>query len=132
MMASAGRRRVLQTLAIAVGLATLDRDKWRFGEAWDGSGWIGGLFSDPAAAQSLGRIYLATHLDEADSGVLTAMLFPSPMGRRRTGGARAARRHLASARRNDFAEGRIAVVDGWILSQTEARVCALVACSQVS
>jgi hypothetical protein len=130
--AAAGRRRVLQTLMIAVGLASLDRHAWGFGDDADGCAWITDLFSNPAAAQSLGRLYLASHAEEADSGFLTAMLFGLPHGQPWAGGAEGARRHLALEQRRDFAESRIAVVDGWILSRTEARICALVACLRAS
>lgn len=38
-----------------------------------------------------------------------------------------AQRFVADCHARDFAEGRIADVDGWWLSETEARLCALVA-----
>ena len=36
-----------------------------------------------------------------------------------------ARPSVAQQVRNDFAAGRIVLVDGWVLSATEARQCAL-------
>lgn len=35
------------------------------------------------------------------------------------------RRHLARAVREDFASGRVAQVEGWVLARTEARLCGL-------
>jgi hypothetical protein len=88
------------------------------------------LFDDPKAAGVVGAAYLARAPAEADRERLLALL---------TGDHVAGYRELAAAdpdallarlraqHRDDFAAGRVADVDGWILSLTEARLCALAA-----
>lgn len=72
----------------------------------------------------LGRLYLAQVPQEADRGVLLALV---------AGGEAASRprydglwRIVAERRVLDMAAGDVAVVDGWILSKAEARFAALV------
>ncbi len=48
-------------------------------------------------------------------------------GTNRLQDARQLRTLLAQKREHDFRNGNIAIVDGWVLSRTEARACALVA-----
>ena len=77
--------------------------------------------SDSAA--HIGRAYLAKHEDERDVDVLRAHLGDLVS---QSGGDGLAER--AGARiREDFATGRTVQVDGWLLSRTEARLCALAA-----
>jgi hypothetical protein len=62
---------------------------------------------------AVGRCYLAAHSHEADVSFLQRML--------RAG-------HLASVRartRRDFSLADVVVIDGWIITRTEARICAL-------
>ena len=79
-------------------------------------------------AQAIGRIYLQSFPQEADvQYLLHAILSRNESIRRvtaygRKGDVLASLRELIG---NDFAEGRTVCVDGWILSQTEARLCSL-------
>lgn len=77
----------------------------------------------------LGEAYLRAHPEERDVDVLLQGL--AQAGVRESGGDGPAggrlRRALASAARADFVAGDTVDVDGWLLSRTEARACA-VAC----
>lgn len=73
-------------------------------------------FTHRASAQRLGRAYLRCCPEEAEPGVL----------RRRLGLDRAApAQDWSVAMAADFKAGRTVLVDGWVLSRTEARLCAL-------
>lgn len=79
-----------------------------------------GIFTEPAAARRIGRIYLTTHPDELDPiGLLQDL-----SGLSEPGDLRALRRRLSELRDRDFANGNIVIVKGWVLARTEARICA--------
>lgn len=86
------------------------------------------LFKDPEGTAAIGRRYLALYPQEADADHLTAALFdtakPSPTT------ADALRSELSRQRQQDFRNGQVVVVDGWLLARSEARVCALSALLQ--
>ena len=70
---------------------------------------------DAAGASDIGRAWLAIH--PSDAATLRADLVPtddSPVGRLKT------RVH------DDYRSGRLFVHKGWFLSETEARLCALI------
>lgn len=75
---------------------------------------------DRGALSSIGARYIACHPKEADlqrlCRVLVGDLRPSDPELRRS---------VTSRIRADFASKDVAQVDGWILSKTEARICAL-------
>ena len=85
------------------------------------------FYRDPESAKQVGRVYLATRpgatqvsqlvseLATGDSGALHAVA----SDRNRL------RKHLQRQHREDFRLDRIVLVGGWILSLTEARLCAL-------
>ena len=84
----------------------------------------------PASAAVVGRAYLAAHPAEAKRDWLAERLSAdlrchdchparSDAGRLRAG--------LARQLRADFGQSRVVRVDGWVLSLTEARLCALAA-----
>jgi hypothetical protein len=70
------------------------------------------LFADPAAARAIGAAYLRAYPNDVLRGVHGAARLPRP--------------EIAARVRDDFATGRVAMVNGWMLSQTEARLCAMV------
>lgn len=87
-------------------------------------------FRHPKSAAAVGRAYLAGHPQEAEIGRLAERVTT----RLRCQGcdpARAGRADLRSAIsrqvRDDFAQGRVVHVDGWVLSATEAELCGLAA-----
>ena len=130
------RRRLLGALALG----------GTFWTAWAGPAraWLPAAADGPAAARLLavlgrpdsaaavGRAYLASHPAEADRARLTAGLDQAlrcqecDPARARTDQLRAA---LAGRIRADFAAARVVMVDGWVLSETEARLCGLAALS---
>jgi hypothetical protein len=90
------------------------------------------VFSDPRRAGLVGRVFLEANPDEAD----LRKLLDGPVGRdwasARGHRSRAAVRAVLRARiRSDLVASRTTSVGGWILSITEARLCAL-ACMAVS
>jgi hypothetical protein len=75
------------------------------------------------AVRTIGSRYRAMPGAERDAaGLRDAILTSRPLSARLTG---AAAPTLSELVREDFAHGRTVVVDGWILSVTEARQCAL-------
>jgi hypothetical protein len=70
------------------------------------------VFSWLPSARAIGAAYLRAH--PADTATLALQL---PAG--------LTRRELQFVIRDDFAHERIVTVDGWMLSVTEARLCAL-------
>jgi hypothetical protein len=88
-----------------------------------------GLFTRTASAATIGRGYLATQPQPTSRHDLTRHVvagLPAGLDVRRASDhdLRAA---LAHRIQSDFATERVATVDGWILSETEARLCALAA-----
>lgn len=76
-------------------------------------------------AKALGWRYLETYPNEGDRAQLIWSLFPPDLQDRTMTTISQLRQYLAMQRKNDFEEGRTVLVDGWILAQTEARICAL-------
>jgi hypothetical protein len=86
--------------------------------------WLRSMIADLQSARRVGQAYLATTPEEADRDRLLAQLYP----RLEPGADRSAaawRESYMARCRQDFAEGRTVRIDGWVLSQTEARLCAL-------
>ena len=84
---------------------------------------------ESGSARVLGRVYLASGPSEATLETLVPRLWPA--GVAMDGGpaieAAGLRKALAERSRADFAAGRIVSVDGWLLSETEGRLCAVMA-----
>jgi hypothetical protein len=70
---------------------------------------IARLFSDRESARRIGAAYVAAYPAEGSRSHLLAC------------------RRIDVARRADFGAGRVVRVNGWVLAETEARACALVA-----
>lgn len=77
--------------------------------------WLG------LAAIPLGQLYLRSHKTEADLDVLADLLLERLQGT--TGND--LRRTLALAVQEDFERDDVVYLDGWLLSRTEVRLCAL-------
>jgi hypothetical protein len=89
---------------------------------------IARLFDELEPARRIGRVYLSAHPDEADEPALVRLLEAMPGWDRALEASPARLGELArSALARDFERGLTVTVDGWILSRTEARLCALVA-----
>ena len=77
--------------------------------------WLG------LAAIPLGQLYLRSHKTEADLDVLADLLLERLQGTARND----LRRALALAVQEDFERDDVVYLDGWLLSRTEVRLCAL-------
>jgi hypothetical protein len=117
------RRRVLAFLASACGGVA----SWASARSDTASlhSRLVALFTDPGSARTIGLAYLRTvgeaeaspeRLVQAISGASEAVMASSEL-----------KRVIGARIRSDFAEGAIVTVDGWMLSRTEARLCALAA-----
>ena len=86
------------------------------------------LIYDHAAARRLGRLYVSHVPAEDDLRILARLAVASPEAQPVDVIAldRTSLRHRLDARvRDDFASGTTVRLDGWVLSRTEARLCAL-------
>jgi hypothetical protein len=88
-------------------------------------GWLQALAAEVPAAAALGRQYLRQRPGEASAAWLVRQLFDEePYGR-----AEAVRRVVAQRigqrREADFRDGNLVVLQGWLVTQTEARLLAL-------
>jgi hypothetical protein len=91
--------------------------------ASDPAALLRGLVTHRGAAVALGRSYLEANPTEAHRADLVRNL----VGARVPASTSRASREVASRIRADYRAGRTVVVEGWVLSRTEARLCALIA-----
>lgn len=85
------------------------------------------VFPDAAQAVGVGRDYLARFPEEAVQSQLEARVLQSLEGVEDPARLRAG---LDAAIRRDFRRGRVFRHDGWVLSRTEGRLCALAALAE--
>jgi hypothetical protein len=85
---------------------------------------VRGLFSAPDSAACLGRAYLRLHPLKADCATLIGDITLGD-GRHASGVPLA--RLVGEWQRRDFEEGRIVILDRWVLTLTEVSLCALLA-----
>jgi hypothetical protein len=86
------------------------------------------LLYDRAAARRLGRLYVRQVSAEDDPRTLARLVVALPEAQQADAIAldHTSLRHRIDARvRGDFASGTTVQLDGWVLSRTEARLCAL-------
>lgn len=84
-----------------------------------------GSIVNPDSAAVIGRAVLNAQLVESDASALASILFPAgPDAAKVPDWALAS---LVARIRADFAASDMVAVQGWALSRTEARLCALVA-----
>ena len=91
------------------------------------------LLHDPLGARAIGAEYLRTRPGEATAAALVAAIARSVPGGVNVlaSASDPALRALVEARcRSDFAEGKTVMLRRWILSETEARLCALASVSR--
>lgn len=86
---------------------------------------VAGAFRDRDAARTIGEAYLSDHDDEDDERRLVDLLEASNSAWRGVATSSEVRALGRADSRRDYAAGRLARVDGWLLSVTEARLCAL-------
>jgi hypothetical protein len=89
------------------------------------------FFGEPGSAAALGAAYLRQAPEEADAGRLVTRLFPgassAALERWSDGALRSA---LAQRLAEDFAHSRTVILQGWVLSRSEARLFAAAALAQ--
>lgn len=84
------------------------------------------LFSSLEAARRIGAAYLAHRPSERGERALVRLLEASrPSWREVWDGTGDVSRIARDESRRDYAEGHVVLVEGWYLSLTEARLCAL-------
>ncbi len=85
------------------------------------------LSGDAWSTRIVGQAYAALYPHEAGAGLPELILSSLPPERRVTPMTddRTLVASLAAGMREDFAQGRTVVIGGWLLSRTEARLCAL-------
>lgn len=90
----------------------------------------GSLLKHPKSATLVGEAFLNKYPQERDAEKLLRNLFkgrPFPQYREGSVAQRKQLESLAEEIRTDFKAARVVEVDGWILSVTEARLCAVIA-----
>lgn len=87
------------------------------------------VFRRRKSAMIVGRKYLERHPRETDPDLLVKLIAGDPLRPLPTDedDRRALARWLQLRFREDFIQGLTVRVEGWLLSQTEARLCAMVA-----
>lgn len=122
---------LLWTGALAVPWVTSPLRWWRWFTAGGGAGVgevgarLASLVRDRRAAVELGRAYGVGDRDALIAAVASSASMTAAELASRSSGAM--RRVVARAIDADFDADRVVVVDGWLLSRTEASVCALAA-----
>jgi hypothetical protein len=124
------RRTFIAGLVAGIAGAALGlRLYWSGGSAAREARRLAGVLQHPDSAALLGRLYLDGNPREADAARLLTLIGASPGPALPPVSAatnEALRARLEERIRNDFINGDTVAVDGWLLSITEARLCALV------
>jgi hypothetical protein len=124
------RRTFLAGLAAGiVGAAIGLRLYWSGGNATREAQRLAGLITHADSAAQLGRLYLAENPREADAARLVTLIGAAAGAALTPISAatdEALRAGLEERIRTDFIAGDRVAVGGWLLSITEARLCALV------
>jgi hypothetical protein len=119
------RRHFAKQIAAALGLATLCTHSRAYGYLaianHDLDAAIGQLISRPESAAIIGKAYLDMFDEERSTEVLARELRKTLCSDREMIDTTA----LLSKIRSDFTEGNLVRIHGWLLSRTEARLCAL-------
>jgi hypothetical protein len=124
------RRTVLAALAAGiVGAAIGLRLYWPGGSVTRDARRFAAILRHPDSAAWLGRFYLEVNPREADAALLVTLIGAArgpALPPASPSADEALRADLEERIRNDFIYGNTVAVDGWLLSLTEARLCALV------
>jgi hypothetical protein len=121
------RRRFLLLGGVGGALLAAPHVPWLQSVWRDGEGSLHGrltaLFHHQASARTIGRSYLQQYPPESNVRCLLEGIGRSD--RLSTAGDRELMLALQHRIRQDFVEERVVNLEGWILSVTEARLCAL-------
>lgn len=83
------------------------------------------LLSNRQSAAALGRAYLAAYPHEQQVAALLNQIATSAAARDTAWPGQSLRDLLGQMLTDDFAADRVVILQGWVLSVTEARLCAL-------
>jgi len=124
-----GRREFLRGLC-AAGVAGLAPLSWSCHRGVAPKAALAGFFDDRRSAAIVGRVYLNAQPEAVDADELVASIVDDSDRAHRDWNALwrdpdAMREALRERHREDLARGDVVDVDGWLLSLTEARLCAL-------
>jgi hypothetical protein len=81
------------------------------------------LFEHPKQAQEVGNRFLELYKNEAQLRLLMARILPVGLPPNEF----SFRTYLDRKKRSDFENAEVVSIDGWLLSVTEARLCAALA-----
>ena len=126
------RRRFLECMSLVVA-AALVTPKVGWTVVSGSPPWIDVVrrLADAKPMVAIGNSYLRTHSEFSSTESLLSSLKSGTLCVLRNNATEdEIKLALESAIRQDFAADRIAVVDGWWLSRTEAQICGLVALSR--
>ena len=128
------RRRFLQTILL-LGIVFQFRPARAFSMVVEASGEsdplavaLASLFTCHESTKRIGLEYLRCRPLEANEDVLVDLLcsgWPERHAEFARAGLEKRRRLLAMQQRQDFEHGRVVMLQGWIMSETEGRLCAL-------
>ena len=82
---------------------------------------LSNVLTDESGARLIGMAYLSAYPDEGDR----ILILKDLLGPTKLRGPDDLRRRIAKRREQDFIEGQVVVLDGWILAKSEARAVAL-------
>ncbi len=113
-----------RTMTVGIGCALLGT-LLPAGTAHATVGGLLGSIADVASAARVGQSVRLARVVEADRAGLSLAILPDGITMPR--GPAQVRSELVNRIKADFAVGDMVVVQGWALSRTEARLCALIA-----
>jgi hypothetical protein len=123
------RRRFLYVVGAAASAAVLGVGLAvrRRGKEEPAAARLTALLGDPRAARALGAVWVAANREQSRPADLAGGLLRDLGPGATSADPQVLRRLVAERVHGDYAAGRVGKVDGWVLSETEIRLCALAA-----
>lgn len=118
-----GRRDLLRHLTFSLPMAALGLTAC--GSRTEQERRLTAVFADREAARRVGAVVLAARPAEADRGLLVQLLAAGNPLQLRDLKDPQVHEMLYRCHQEDLVAGRLVTVDGWMLTETEARLCAL-------
>jgi hypothetical protein len=122
------RRFILAAAALGACFTAARASPFASAESCDAAIRLRSLIPAPGSGREIGRVYLAKCPEEAGASALTPLILSSlSLEEGDVAGLefQALSAKVAMRVRSDFEQGDIVDIDGWILSRTETRLCAL-------
>lgn len=118
------RRQFSLILLVGCSLLGLTRFAWSSNPTTRSISIVANLFTHHDSAIHLGQHYLTLFPQEANYDWLVNQTLPHEYAHIQS---QSLKQTLRMQRGKDFYEGNTVIIDGWVLSRTEARLCALLA-----